>query len=87
MPRLSKTAYIKKATKRFLDGTNFRSPIDAVEAGARSLEEWSEILFQERELELEQLKQVRLKRRAITRKLGRTSPTTKRIITPNPLTA
>ena len=46
--------YMKRASQRFLAGTKFRSPVEAVEAGARSLAEWAELLAEEREAEAEQ---------------------------------
>jgi hypothetical protein len=30
----------KLATQEFLEGTRFRTPVQAVEAGARSIEQW-----------------------------------------------
>jgi hypothetical protein len=46
-----RSPYFKRASKRFLTGSRFRTPCEAVEAGARTLEEWSRILLEERELE------------------------------------
>lgn len=43
--------YLKRATKKFLHGTKFRSPVEAVEAGIRDLGEWADTLTNERELE------------------------------------
>ena len=48
MRRLS---YYKRASRRFLQGTRHRTPAEAVEAGTRSLEQWVNILSEERELE------------------------------------
>ena len=45
---------MKRASQRFLAGTKFRSPVEAVEAGARNLAEWAELLAEEREAEAEQ---------------------------------
>jgi hypothetical protein len=45
--------YMKRATQRFLCGTKFRSPVEAVEAGERSLTDWAEMLAEEREFETE----------------------------------
>lgn len=48
MRRLS---YFKRASRRFLTGTRHRTPAEAVEAGARTLEQWVNTLSEERELE------------------------------------
>jgi hypothetical protein len=45
--------YMRRATQRFLDGTKYRSPVEAVEAGVRSLTDWAEMLAEEREFETE----------------------------------
>jgi hypothetical protein len=45
--------YMKRATTRFLEGTKYRSPVEAVEAGVRSLTDWAEMLAEEREFETE----------------------------------
>jgi hypothetical protein len=42
-------SYLKRASKRFLEGTRFRSPFEAVDAGVHSLERWVEVLAEERE--------------------------------------
>jgi hypothetical protein len=42
---------MKRATQRFLEGTKHRSPVEAVEAGLRTLGQWADILAEERELE------------------------------------
>ncbi len=44
-------SYLYRATRRFLSGTRYQSPIEAVEKGTRTLDEWSLILSEERELE------------------------------------
>jgi hypothetical protein len=44
--------YFKRASKRFLTGTRFKTPCDAVEAGAKTLLEWSTVLEEERNKEL-----------------------------------
>lgn len=36
--------YMKEAANRFLEGSAFRTPADAVEAGARSIGEWCDYL-------------------------------------------
>jgi hypothetical protein len=48
---MKRISYMKRATQRFLEGTKFRSPVDAVEAGIRTMGEWADILAEERELE------------------------------------
>ena len=48
MRRLS---YFKRASRRFLTGTRHHTPAEAVEAGARTLEQWVNTLSEERELE------------------------------------
>jgi hypothetical protein len=48
MRRLS---YFKRASRRFLNGTRYRTPAEAVEAGSRTLEQWVSMLSEERELE------------------------------------
>jgi hypothetical protein len=48
---MKQVGYLKRATKKFLHGTKFRAPVEAVEAGFRSLGEWADTLTQERELE------------------------------------
>jgi hypothetical protein len=45
--------YMRRATQRFLSGTKYRSPVEAVEAGVRSLTDWAEMLAEEREFETE----------------------------------
>jgi hypothetical protein len=48
------TAYWKRASKRFLKGTPFKSPCDVVNAGARTLGEWAQVLEEERNIDLAQ---------------------------------
>jgi hypothetical protein len=40
--------YYKLASQRFLAGTQFKTPCDAVEAGAKTLLEWTQVLEEER---------------------------------------
>jgi hypothetical protein len=40
--------YYKRASKRFLTGTRYHTPCDAVAAGAKTLLEWTQILEEER---------------------------------------
>ncbi len=42
--------YAKHARKLFCKGTCFVAPIDVVLSGKRTLEEWADVLAQEREL-------------------------------------
>ena len=49
---MRRTSYMKRACRRFLEGSRFRSPYEAVEAGERSLLSWTELLAQEREREM-----------------------------------
>ncbi len=48
---MRKISYMKRAAKRFLEGTRCRHPIEAVEKGVKSLDEWALVLMEERELE------------------------------------
>jgi hypothetical protein len=41
--------YMRRAARRFLQGTRYRTPADAVEAGVKSLTEWVDTLNLERE--------------------------------------
>jgi hypothetical protein len=38
------TSYWAMARERFLQGARFHSPFEAVEAGARTVQEWCEVL-------------------------------------------
>jgi hypothetical protein len=49
---MRRSDYWKRASKRFLAGSRFKIPCEAVEAGTRTLEEWTRVLREERELEL-----------------------------------
>ena len=40
--------YIYLAHQMFLEGTDFQTPVDAVEAGAKTIEDWSDCLAQAR---------------------------------------
>jgi hypothetical protein len=50
---MRKSPYYKRAAKQFLHGLKFRTPCEAVEAGVRSLEDWSNLLLEERESDRE----------------------------------
>jgi hypothetical protein len=60
---MKKTAYLTRATKRFLEGTNCKSPIQAVEQGVKTLSDWIDTLSLEQELEAEQIESNRNKRK------------------------
>ena len=40
--------YTRRASREFLKGTPYRTPVDAVRAGVKSLEEWATVLGEER---------------------------------------
>ena len=44
-------AYLKRAKKRFLQGVWYASPVEAVLAGKRTLEDWVDLVAFERDLE------------------------------------
>ncbi len=48
---MRKLSYMRRAAKRFLEGTRCKHPIEAVEKGVRTLEEWVDCLNMERELD------------------------------------
>jgi hypothetical protein len=54
---MRRTSYMKRASQRFLEGTKFRSPVEAVEAGVRSLVDWTQVLSEERDLEMQYLQE------------------------------
>jgi hypothetical protein len=62
---MKRTNYMKRATIRFLEGTKFRTPVEAVEAGVRSLGDWADMLAEERELETLQNSQDRRRLREL----------------------
>ncbi len=45
--------YLKRAKKRFLTGLWYSSPVDAVIAGKRTLEEWVDVVALERDFEMQ----------------------------------
>ena len=48
-PRVERgETYLRLASRRFLSGLPYRSPADAVEAGAKTVEEWCDCLAQAR---------------------------------------
>jgi DNA invertase Pin-like site-specific DNA recombinase len=48
---VSRQTYLTRAKKRFLEGTSYRVPVEAVTRGRRTLDQWASILEEERELE------------------------------------
>ena len=40
MRRIRRLSYLQQARDVFLEGSRFRSPVDAVASGERSIEEW-----------------------------------------------
>ena len=44
MKRIRRLSYLQQARDVFLEGSTFRSPVDAVAAGERSIEEWCNCL-------------------------------------------
>ncbi len=59
---MRRCAYYKRAAKKFLAGTRFKSPFEAVMAGVKTLEDWADTLTLEREIE-EQYDQERREKR------------------------
>lgn len=53
MPRKRVPDYLKRAKKRFLQGLWYASPVDAVLAGKRTLEDWVDIVALERDFEMQ----------------------------------
>jgi hypothetical protein len=48
---MRRSSYLKRAVKRFLEGTRMKTPVEAVEAGVCSLQDWVRVLAEEREIE------------------------------------
>jgi hypothetical protein len=48
MPRMRRENYLQHARKSFLEGSRFRSPLEAVESGERSILEWCACLNRSR---------------------------------------
>jgi hypothetical protein len=53
MQRKRMPNYLKRAKKRFLQGLWHTSPVDAVLAGKRTLEEWVDIVADEHDIEMQ----------------------------------
>ena len=51
-----KYQYLKRARKRFLAGTNCKTPEIAVALGARSVKQWADIVQEELEKQLQKTK-------------------------------
>ncbi len=60
---MKKTAYLIRATKKFLEGTNCKSPIQAVEQGIKTLSDWIDTISLEQEIEATQLEVRRFQHR------------------------
>ena len=50
MKRQNNKKYAQRARKLFCKDTGFAAPVDVVLSGKRTLEEWADVLAQEREL-------------------------------------
>jgi hypothetical protein len=61
---MKKTAYLIRATKKFLEGTNCKAPIQAVEQGIKTLNDWIDTISLEQEIEVAQLEARRFQYRA-----------------------
>jgi hypothetical protein len=61
---MKKTAYLTRATKKFLEGTNCKSPIQAVEEGMKTLSDWIDAISLEQEIEAAQLETRRVQHKA-----------------------
>ena len=66
---MRRVSYLNRASRRFLEGTKYRTPYEAVEAGIRTLAEWTEVLTEEREAEAQFMQTRSLVRR--TARTGR----------------
>jgi hypothetical protein len=62
---MKKTAYLTRATKRFLEGTNCNSPIQVVERSIKTLGDWIDTLSLEQEIEMAQLESSRARNKTI----------------------
>jgi hypothetical protein len=54
---MRRTSYIKRASRRFLEGLKCKTPADAVETGLRTMSQWTTILSEEREREVTYLQE------------------------------
>jgi hypothetical protein len=60
---MRRSAYYRRAAKRFLAGTKFKAPFELVMAGHKSLEDWADVLALEREAEDQYDEERRTKRK------------------------
>ncbi len=70
---MRRCAYYKRAAKKFLAGTRFKAPFEAVTAGIKTLEDWADMLALEREIE-DQYDQERRENRKQRHSRNNTSP-------------
>jgi hypothetical protein len=61
---MKKTAYLTRATQKFLEGTNCKSSIQAVEQGMKTLSDWIDAISLEQEIEAAQLETRRVQHKA-----------------------
>ena len=54
---MRRTSYLKRASRRFLEGLKCKTPAEAVESGLRTMAHWTSILGEERERELAYLQE------------------------------
>ena len=50
--------YIDRAKGRFLEGTSFKHPFEAVQAGAKTATEWCDLLLEERQADGDPVEEV-----------------------------
>ncbi len=62
-PHVEKYQYLKRAQKRFLAGTNCKTPELAVVMGERSIEQWADLVQEELEGQFEQPNKTYLQRK------------------------
>jgi hypothetical protein len=48
---MRRRVYYRRAAKQFLSGTRYKAPFDLVQAGLKSLKEWTDLLNLERDLD------------------------------------
>ncbi len=71
---MAKLSYLRRASKRFIQGTGKRTPWEAVEAGLRSLTDWAQVLDEERERDVLEARERSLRRRTRRNVSRRLSP-------------
>jgi hypothetical protein len=62
-PYIEKYQYLKRAQKRFLAGTNCKTPELAVVLGERSIEQWADLLREELEEQAEPTRKTYVQRK------------------------